>query len=252
VIAVAAETTAAVEEKEPAAEKKRDIKIITVEEKPVRPIRRIVDLIVGGVLLIMPICGFGAYIYFTLPVCGFGLLFLIGQRLINRGKPQKTRLVISMVIRVLAVIILILIIMILTNWGSSRKSLYIFKTKLYMIGNYGKSVKGLDFLPDKLPDTCKGFEMDFVSKKWKTDEHGSVRIRFITDKEGREQVKNAAEKLGGKECSEGDFLYTKLSAYCDSIGAKMSGAEVYSLGEQKHHSPAFLINSRTGLCIFYW
>ncbi len=250
---MAAETTAAaVEVKEPAADNKREIKIITVEEKPVRPFRRIVDLLVGGVLLIMPICGFGAYIYFTLPVCGFGLLFLIGQKLLNRREPRNARLVVSMIIRVLAVIILVLIIMILANWGSSKKSLYKFKTQLYMIGNFGKTVKGLDFLPDKLPDTCKGFEMDFVSKKWKSNEHGSVRIRFITDKEGREQLKNTVEKLNAKVCSEGDFVYTKLSAYCDSIGAKMSGAEIFSVGEQKNHSPAFLINSRTGLCIIYW
>ena len=250
---MAAENTAAAKTDNSAAEKDREIKIVTgVEEKPLRPFRRIADLFISGALIAMPVCGFGAYIYFTLPVCGFGLLFVIGQWLLNRGAPPKARLVISMVIRILALIVLILIILILTNRGSSKKSLYKFKTQLYMIGNYGKTINDLDFMPDTLPDTCKGFDMDLVSKKWKSDEHGSVRVHFITDKEGREQMKASAEKLGAKECSEGDFVYTKLSAYCDSIGEKMSGAAIYSIGEQKHHSPAYLINSRTGLCVIYW
>ena len=233
---------------------KREIKIVTgiYEEKPMRPMRRVLDIPIGGALMLMPVFGFGAYIYFMLPISGFGLLYIIGQWLLNRKEPGKKRLVTSMVIRVIAVIILAAGIGLMAGLGGSKKSLYKTKLTLYMIGNYGKKIEALDFIPDELPESCKGFKMELISKKWGSKEYGSVRIHFIADKEGREQLKQAALEQGGEECFEGDFVYTKLAAYCDSIGKKMSGAEVYSIGEQKQHSPSYLINSRTGLCVIFW
>jgi hypothetical protein len=252
VIAVAAETT--VKTEDTAEQQKREIKIVTgvYEERPIRPMRRVLDIPIGGALMLMPVFGLGAYIFFMLPVSGFGLVYIVVQWLLNRKEPGRKRLIVSMVIRVLAVIVIAAAIALLTDAGNSKKSLYKAKLTLYMMGNYGKKIKELDFIPDTLPESCKGFRMELVSKKWGSKEYGSVRIRFIADKEGREELKQTALKEGGEECFEGDFIYTKLEAYCDSIGQKMSGAEVFAVGEQKKHSPSFLINSRTGLCVIFW
>ena len=256
-IAVATDNTnaAAVSEKESAVRKANEIRIVTsdIEERPVRPLRRTADLLIGAALIAMPVLGLGAYIYFALPVSGFGVLFLVGQWLLNRKDPQKGRLIASWVVRLLGLIVIVLCLCLFLGAGSERAGQYKTLTKLYTLGNYGKGeMDELDFMPDELPDTCKGYKAEYISKKIIGSEYGSIRIRFITDKQGREELEKLAVKQGAEECSDGDFVYTKLAAYCDSIGKKMNGAKVYSFGEQKNHSPAYLINSRTGLCVIYW
>lgn len=246
---------AAVSEKESAVRKANEIRIVTsdIEERPVRPLRRTADLFIGAALIAMPVIGLGAYIYFVLPVSSFGVLFLTGQWLLNRKDPQKGRRIASWAVRITGIAVVGLCLCIFRGVGASDAGNYKTLTKLYTLGNYAKGdMKELDFMPDKLPDTCKGYEAEYISKKFVGSDFGSIRIRFITDKQGREELEKLAVKQKGKLCQDGDFVYTKLAAYCDSIGQKMSGAAVYSFKEQKDHSPAYLINSRTGLCVIYW
>ena len=231
----------------------REIKIISGEDnsKPPRPIRRMLDVLIGAALIIAALAGFGAYIRLAAPAAGIGLVTVVVQKLINRGEPSEAMLKVSMGIRIFAGIVLVLLIAVMYGFGSGSRGFYSIRKGLYTFGN-GISAEELSHLPDSLPETCEELYMEFDAPRWGRSGSSHIGIVFRTDRAGAEELEKAAQEKGGTLCDRESFAYKKVRVFCESNGQQIGDAQVYLLCEMGEHCPAYLINKETGVCAIHW
>ena len=229
----------------------RDIKIIDGEYtgKPPRPVRRIIDVIVGVCLVTSPLWAALTYVKITVIAAGFGLVFIIVQRIINRGEPSDGVRRLSMGLRIFAAVLLAVTVFVVADLDRGMKSFYSMKKSLFCFGNSIDSAE-LDFMPDSIPNGSSEFYMMFTpGAKSGVPE---ARIHFKADEDCIKELREAALSKGGQLAEKDSFVHKKLRVYCERIGGTIGEAEVYSFGEAGRNCPAYMIDPETGLCIVYW
>ncbi len=231
----------------------RDIKIIDGQYsgKPPRPLRRIIDVLVGVCLMTAPLWAMFSYFRITVFAAGFGLVFIIVQKLINRGDPAAGSGIrrVSMGLRIFAGALLAAVVFTVFNLDSGMKMFYSLKKSVYCFAD-GIDSSLLDFMPDSIPDGSEKFYMKFIASS--KEGTSGARIHFVADKDGVKKLREEALSKGGKLVEKDSFTHKKLRVYCEKIGETVSDSEVYAMGEADRQCPAYLINPDTGLCVIYW
>ena len=237
--------------KEVTAVAEREIKIIDGEYtgKPPRPVRRILDVLIGVCLMTAPLWSALTYLKVTVIMAGFGLVFVIVQKIINRGEPSDGLRRLSMGLRIFAAVLLTAAMFIIADLDRGMKGFYSLKKSLFCFGN-SVDAEQLDFMPDSIPSGSSEFYMMFTPGA--KSGFPEARIHFISDEEGIKELREAAVSKGGQLVEKDSFVHKKLRVYCEEIGGSVSKAEVYSFGEAKRNCPAYMIDPETGLCIVYW
>lgn len=229
----------------------REIKIIDGEYvgKPPRPVRRILDVLVGVCLITSPLWAMLSYIRITAVTAGLGLAFVIVQRLINKGEPGTVKRRVSMGLRIFAAVLLALTVVLVFDLDRGMKGLYSLKRSLFCFGN-GVESSQLEFMPDSIPSGSESFSMRFYpSSREGTD---SVKIHFTATEDGVKELRETALQKGGVLEEKDSFVHKKLRVYCEKLGMSFKGCEVYSLGKAERQCPAYLIDPETGFCVIYW
>ena len=229
----------------------RDIKIIDGEYagKPPRPVRRILDVLIGVCLIASPLWAVLTYIRITAIAAGFGLVFIIVQRVINRGEPSAAVRRVSMGLRIFAALLLAVTVFIAADLDRGMKGFYSLKKSLFCFGN-GVDSSELEFMPDSIPSGSSEFYMMFAPGA--KSGVPTARIHFLADEEGIRELREAAVSKGGQLAEKDSFVHKKLRVYCEEIGGAIGEAEVYAFGKAGRNCPAYMIDPETGLCIVYW
>ncbi|MBR6873149.1 MAG: hypothetical protein IKN17_06555 [Ruminococcus sp.] len=229
----------------------QDIKIIDGDYtgKPPRPVKRTVDLLIGGCLFASPLWSGLTYLRITLIAAGFGVVFAVVQYILNRGEPSSKVRKVSMGLRIFAGVVLALCMVLITGMDSGMKSLYSVRKSLYCLGN-GVDSEQLSFMPDSIPSGAEDYSMRFIPSA--SEGIPGARIHFTADEEGVKELRETALAKGGTLVEADSFVHKKLRVYCEEQGRSIGDAEVYSMGEYDRQCPAYLVDPETGFCVIYW
>ncbi|MBR4555484.1 MAG: hypothetical protein IKO27_07845 [Ruminococcus sp.] len=234
------------------AEAKRDIKIIEGEYtgKPPRPLRQTLDLLIGACLIAAPLWAALTYFRITVVCAGFGLVFLIVQKILDRGEPSAAVRRVSMGLRIFACVILCFAVFVVSGLGSGMKGLFSVRKGLYCLGN-GIDSAELEFMPG-IPSGSSDFYMNFSAPRVGQEGGSNAAIHFTADEEGVSTFRDEIISKGGKLEETDSFVHKKLRIYCEDNGKIIGRSEVYSMGETGEHCPACLVDPETGFCVIYW
>lgn len=228
-----------------------EIRIIDGEYtgKPPRPVRRILDLLIGAGLILSPLWAMFGYLRITFICAGFGLVFVVVQWIINRGEPSTAVRRVSMGLRIFAAAVLAAAVVIVFALDRSFKGFYSLRKSLFCFGE-GVDSSQLEFMPDSIPSGSSDFYMMFIPGA--KDGIPQARIRFTADEEGIRELRETALQKGGQLVEKDSFIHKKLRVYCEENGSAIGDAEVYSFAEAVRNCPAYMIDPETGACIVYW
>lgn len=224
--------------------------LITVREGKHTDLNTHINRVITGLMLFLPFMSLGAYNrLFPIMLIGgacFGII-IKGFTLL----PEKSRRILSAVLRTAACIIITLYVLVIFGFGKEIKALYPVRKWLFINGNYSDSGM-FDFLPDEIPHKAENFRMSFVPPTIGQDSHGNIEICFYTDSEGTAQFRKLPESLGAVKYSIDSKESTKLKNLFSDRKYDCENTTVYIYKKDSYRTVYYAVNDDSGFCYLYW
>ena len=144
-------------------------------------------------------------------------------------------------------------------WFKDSKSMYSYKKYLYAKGVYGDPAHCDPFLPEKLPETCRMYQIITQGSALAQDYHAGIYLTFRTDHATIQAYQDRIESLDSAkkfvDCSDPEF--EKMLDYSDyacqilDVEQDLSHSLVYVLHTSYYYSQGCLLDEQTGTVIFW-